>query len=110
VRIKEEDISKTTFKIMYGHYEFLVVTFGLTNALATFMCLMNGVFKDYLDQFVIVCLGDILIYSKIEEDHEHHLSLVLQVLREHQFYAKLRKCNFCERKFTIWVTLSQRRV
>ena len=94
VRIKEEDINKTTFRIRYGHYEFVVVPFGFSNAPVMFMCLMNGIFKNYLDKFVIVLLDDILIYSKSEEDHENYLRLVLQVLREHQLYANLRKCSF----------------
>jgi hypothetical protein len=94
VRIKDEDISKTAFRTRYGHYEFTVVSFGLSNALAVFMCLMNGVFRDYLDKFVIVFLDDILVYSKSEEEHEQHLRMVLQVLREHQLYAKLSKCSF----------------
>ena len=68
--------------------------FGLSNASAVFMCLMNGVFREYLDKFVIVFLDDILIYSKSEEEHEHQLKMVLQVLREHQLFAKLRKCSF----------------
>jgi hypothetical protein len=63
-----------------------------------FMCLMNGIFRDYLDKFVIVFLDDILIYSKSEEEHEKHLRMVLQVLREHQLYAKLSKCSFYQRK------------
>jgi hypothetical protein len=84
VRIKEEDIHKTTFRTRYGHYEFVVVSFGITNAPTVFMCLMNGIFKNYLGKFVIVFLDDILIYSKSEEEHKHHLRLVLQVLREHQ--------------------------
>jgi hypothetical protein len=71
-----------------------VVPFGLSNAPAVFMCLMNGVFREYLDKFIIVFLDEILIYSKSEEEHEHHLKMVLQVLREHQLYAKLRKCSF----------------
>jgi hypothetical protein len=66
--------------------------------LATFMCLMNGVFRYFLDKFVIVFLDDILIYSKIEEEHEKHLRMVLQVLREHQLYAKLSKCTFYQKK------------
>jgi hypothetical protein len=91
VRIKEEDISKTAFKTRYGYYEFIVVPFGLSNAPVVCMCLMNGVFRDYLDKFVIVFLDEILVYFKSEEEHEHHLRMVLQVLREHQLYSKLRK-------------------
>ena len=87
-------IHKTAFRTRYGHYEFLVVPFGLTNAPATFMCLMNSVFSRYLDKFVIVFLDDILVYSKNKEEHEEHLRLTLQFLREHRFYAKLSKCNF----------------
>jgi hypothetical protein len=83
VRIKDEDIGKTAFRTRYGHYEFTVVSFGLTNAPVVFMCLMNGVFINYLEKFVIVFLDDILVYSKIEEEHEQHLRMVLQVLREH---------------------------
>jgi hypothetical protein len=98
VRIKEEDIDKTTFRTRYGHYEFLVVPFGISNAPVVFMCLMNGVFKEYLDKFVIVFLDYILIYSKTKEEYEKHLRVVLQVLREHQLYAKLRKCIFYQRK------------
>jgi hypothetical protein len=97
VRLKEEDISKTTFKMRYRHYEFTVVPFRLSNAPIVFMCLMNGVFKNYLDKFVIVFLDDILIYSKYKEEHEQHLRMVLQFLREHQLYAKLSKCSFYQR-------------
>ena len=78
----------------YGHYEFVVVPFGLTNAPTTFMCLMNSVFSRYLDKFVLVFLDDILDYSKSEEYHEEHLRLTMQLLREHQLYAKLSKCDF----------------
>jgi hypothetical protein len=98
VTIKEEDINKATFRTRYGHYEFTVLPFGLSNAPAIFMCLMNNVFQEYLDKFVIVFLDDILIYSKSEEEHEHHLRMVLKVLREHQLYAKLRKCSFYQKK------------
>jgi hypothetical protein len=94
VKIREENISKTTFRTRYGHYEFTVVPLGLANASVVFMCLMNGIFKDYLDKFVIVFLDDILIYSKSEEKHEQHLKMVLHVLREHQLYSKLSKCSF----------------
>jgi hypothetical protein len=94
VRIKGEDIHKTTFQTRYGHYEFVVVPFGLTNAPATFMCLMNNVLSKFLDKFVFVFIEDILIYSKNRKEHEEHLRLVLQVLREHQLYAKFNKCEF----------------
>jgi hypothetical protein len=96
VSIKDEDINKTTFRTRYVHYELIVVSSGLSNAPAGFMCLMNGVFKDYIDNFVIVSLDDILVYSKLEEEHEHHLRMVLQVLREHPLYAKLSKCSFSQ--------------
>jgi hypothetical protein len=98
VRIKDEDIGKTTFRTRYGHYEFTVVLFEMSNTLVVFMCLMNGVFRDYLDKFFIVFLDDILVYSKLEEEHEKHLRMVLQVLREHQLYAKLSKCSFYQRQ------------
>jgi hypothetical protein len=94
VGIKEEDINKTAFRTRYGHYEFTVVPFGLSNVPVVFMCLMNGIFREYLVKFVIVFLDDMLIYYKLEEEHEQHLRMVLQVLREHQLYAKLSKCSF----------------
>ena len=77
MRIKDEDIHKTTLRTRYGHCEFVVVPYGLTNAPTTFMCLMNSVFSKYLDKFVLVFLDDILIYSKNEEEHEEHLRLTL---------------------------------
>ena len=84
MRIKEEDISKIDFKTRYRHYEFTVVPFRLSNALAVFICLMNGVFRNYLDMFFIVFIDDILIYSKYKEEHEKQLRMVLQVLRENK--------------------------
>ncbi|KAI3807641.1 hypothetical protein L1987_23573 [Smallanthus sonchifolius] len=78
----------------YGHYEFMVMPFGLTNAAAVFMDLMNRVCKPYLDQFVIVFIDDILIYSKNEEEHEEHLRLILELLKQEQLYAKFSKCEF----------------
>ncbi|XP_062086200.1 uncharacterized protein LOC133792312 [Humulus lupulus] len=88
LRIKDENIPKMAFRTRYGHYEFLVMSFGLTNAPATFMDLMNRVFKDFLDQFVIVFIDDILVYSGSEAEHEQHLRQVLQRLREHQLYSQ----------------------
>jgi hypothetical protein len=98
VRIKDEYINKTAFRIWYGHYEFTVVPFGLSNAPAILMCLMNGVFQEYLDKFVILFLNEILVYSNIEEEHEKHLRMVLQVLREHQLFSKLSKCSFYQNR------------
>jgi hypothetical protein len=94
VRIKDEYIHKTVLRTRYGHYEFVVVQFGITNAPTTFMCLMNNVLSRFLDIFVLVFIDDILIYSKNREEHEEHLKIVLQVLREHQLYAKFIKCDF----------------
>ena len=94
LRIRRTDIPKTAFVTRYGLYEFIVISFGLTNAPAYFMYLMNKVFMEYLDKFVVVFIDDILVYSKNEEEHEEHLRLVLQKLREHQLYAKFSKCEF----------------
>ena len=77
----------------YGHFKFLVMSFGLTNAPAAFMDLMNGVFRPYLDSFVIVFIDDILIYSRTKEEHEHHLRIVLGILKEKKLYAKFSKCE-----------------
>ena len=94
LRIRHEDVPKTAFRTRYGHYEFLVMSFGLTNAPAAFMDLMNRVFKPFLDRFVIVFIDDILVYSRSKEEHVEHLRIVLQTLREHQLYAKFSKCEF----------------
>ncbi|CAN6721634.1 unnamed protein product [Malus baccata var. baccata] len=94
LRIREDDVPKTVFRTRYGHYEFRVMPFGLTNAPATFMDLMNRVFGPYLDQFVIVFIDDILIYSKSVREHIKHLRLVLERLRDDQLYAKFSKCQF----------------
>jgi len=87
LRIKEQDIQKTAFRTRYGHYEFLVMPFGLTNAPTMFMDLMNQVFRPYLDQYVVVFIDDILVYSNSHLEHEQHLRVVLQTLRENQLYA-----------------------
>nr|ABA93974.2 retrotransposon protein, putative, Ty3-gypsy subclass [Oryza sativa Japonica Group] len=94
LRIREEDIPKTAFITRYGLFECTVMSFGLTNAPAFFMNLMNKVFMEFLDKFVVVFIDDILIYSKSEEEHEQHLRLVLEKLKEHQLYAKFSKCDF----------------
>jgi hypothetical protein len=94
LKIRAIDIPKTTFTTRYGLYEYTVMSFGLTNAPAYFMNLMNKVFMEFLDKFVVVFIDDILIYSKSEEDHATHLKLLLETLREHQLYAKFSKCEF----------------
>jgi hypothetical protein len=94
IRIRPEDIPKTVFTMRYGLFEYLVMSFRLTNALAHFTYLMNSVFMPKLDKFVVVFIDDILIYSKNEEEHVKHLRIVLTLLREHQLYAKFSKCMF----------------
>jgi hypothetical protein len=94
IKIHAEDIPKTAFTMRYGLYEYLVMSFGLTNASAHFMYLMNSVFMPEMDQFVVVFIDDILVYSKSMEEHEDHLRIVLQRLREHQLYTKFSKCEF----------------
>ncbi|KAL5562387.1 hypothetical protein UlMin_032134 [Ulmus minor] len=94
LRIKDNDVPKTAFRTRYGHYEFLVMPFGLTNAPAAFMDLMNRVFAKYLDKFIIVFIDDILVYSKTPEEHEEHLRVTLQLLRDSKLYAKFSKCDF----------------
>nr|GEY52646.1 putative reverse transcriptase domain-containing protein [Tanacetum cinerariifolium] len=94
LRVREEDIPKTAFRTRYGHYEFQVMSFGLTNAQAIFMDLMNRVCKPYLDKFVIVFIDDILIYLKNEQEHREHLKLILELLKREKLYAKFSKCEF----------------
>jgi hypothetical protein len=94
LKIRELDIPKTAFRTRYGLYEYTVMSFGLINAPAYFMYLMNKVFMEYLDKFVVVFIDDILIFSKIEEEHEKHLRLVLEKLRSNQLYALFSKCEF----------------
>jgi hypothetical protein len=93
MKIRPSDIPKTAFSTRYGLYEFTVMSFGLTNAPAYFMNQMNKVFMEYLNRFVVVFIDDILIYSKSDSDHEEHLRLVLQKLRDNQLYAKYSKCD-----------------
>jgi hypothetical protein len=97
LKIRESDIPKIAFRTRYGFYKYTVMSFRLTNALAYFMYLMNKVFMEYLDKFIVVFIDDILIFSRAEEEHEVHLRLVLEKLRVHQLYAKFGKCEF-------WIT------
>jgi hypothetical protein len=94
IRIKSSDVSKTAFRTRYGHYEFLVMPFGVTNAPAVFMDYMNWIFQPYLDQFVIIFIDDILVYSKNPHEHAQHLRIKLDILQEKQLYAKFSKCEF----------------
>jgi hypothetical protein len=94
LKIRESDIPKTAFHIRYRLYEYTVMSFGLTNAPAYFVYLMNKVFMEYLDKFVVVFIDDILIFSKMVEEQEEHLRLVLEKLRSNQLYAKFSKCEF----------------
>jgi hypothetical protein len=94
LKVRECDIPKTAFVSRYGLYEFAVMSFGLTNAPAYFMYMMNKVFMEYLDKFVMVFIDEILVYSRNEGEHEGHLLLVLQKLRDHKLYTKLSKCEF----------------
>nr|GEW22604.1 putative reverse transcriptase domain-containing protein [Tanacetum cinerariifolium] len=94
LRVHEEDISKIDFRTRYGHYEFQVMQFGLTNALAVFMDLINRMCKPYLDKFMIVFIGYILIYSKNKEEHKDHIKLILVLIKKEELYAKFSKCKF----------------
>ena len=92
--MKSDDIEKTAFRTWYGHYEFLIMPFKIPNAPAVFIDLMNRFFKNYLDEFFIVFIEDIFIYSKDEDQHAKHLRIVLQTLKDQKLYAKFKKCEF----------------
>ncbi|KAK8644554.1 hypothetical protein V6N13_123857 [Hibiscus sabdariffa] len=93
--VKDANVPKTAFRTRYGHFKFLVMPFKLTNAPATFIDLMNRIFKPYLNKFVVVFIDEILIYPHNKDEHAEHLRIVLQTLREHQLFAKFSKCEFC---------------
>ncbi|GKD48144.1 putative reverse transcriptase domain-containing protein [Tanacetum coccineum] len=100
LRVRDEDIPKTSFRMRHRHYEFQIMPFGLTNAPVVFMDLMNRVFKPYFDKFVIVFIDDILIYSRNKEEHADHLRIILELLRKEKLYAKFSKCDF-------WISIVQ---
>jgi hypothetical protein len=100
IRVSEEDVSKTAFRTRYGHYEFRVLPFGLTDAPATFQQLMNDIFRDQLGDFVVVFLDDIMVYSNTFDDHVRHVRIVLDKLREYRLFAKLSKCDFFQKEIT----------
>ena len=100
IRISEDDVPKTAFRTRYGHYEFLVMPFGLTNAPTTFQQEMNDIFREQLGKFVVIFLDDILVYSGTLREHAKYVWLVLQTLRDKQFYAKISKCEFFKKSIT----------
>ncbi|WVZ80729.1 hypothetical protein U9M48_028185 [Paspalum notatum var. saurae] len=110
IKIREEDIPKIAFSTRYELYEYLVMSFGLTNAPAFFMYMMNSVFMNELDKFVVVFIDDILIYSNNEKEHEEHLRIVLTRLREHKLYTKFSKCAFWLKEVNLGHILSEKGV
>jgi len=94
ILVKPEHVQKTTFRSRYGHYKYVVMSFRVTNAPTIFMDYMNKIFRPYLDQFVVVFIDDILIYSDSREEHATHLRVALEVLKEHKLCGKLSKCEF----------------
>ena len=109
IKIRPEDVTKTAFTTRYGLYEYLVMSFGLTNAPAHFMYLMNSIFMPELDKFVVVFIDDILIYSKTKKEHAEHLRVVLTHLRDHHYMPSSASVSSGWTKFTSWVTYYQRR-
>lgn len=102
VRVRSEDVPKTVFRTHEGHYEFLVLLFGLTNALSTFHAIMNELFKPFLRRFVLVFFDDILVYSPSEEEHIQHVDTMLELLEQQQLCANGKKCEFGNQRWLIW--------
>ena len=98
IAVKEQDIPKTVVRTQRGQFEFLVMPFGVANAPATFQRMMNSLFKDELDAFVLVYLDDILVFSQTLEDHIPHIRIALQKMRDAKFFARLHKCSFFQKK------------
>lgn len=94
IRVKSSDAQNTAFKTRYDHCEFLVMSFGVTNAPAIFMDYMNRIFQPYMGMFIVIFIDDILIYSHTQQEHEEHFRIVMPMLQEKQLFAKLRKCEF----------------
>lgn len=94
MRVKAEDILKTTFSTQCRHYEFLVISFGMTNAPTVFICLMSQNFSHYFDKFVVIFIDDILMYFQRREEHVEHMRTILHILRQEQLYGKHNKCEF----------------
>jgi hypothetical protein len=109
IRVSEGDEWKTAFRTRYGLYEYTVMPFGLTNAPATFQHVMNEVFKDYLDEFLLTYLDDLLIYSQTLEEHREQVKKVLTRLREYDLFAKPKKCEFKKKSVEYLGLLSQKR-
>ena len=98
IRVHPQDVHKIAFRTRYGHFEFLVLPFGLTNAPTTFMHLMHNIFREHLDEFIIIFLDNILVYSRGLREHMTHVRQTLAILRKHQLSAKVSKCTFCQHR------------
>ena len=110
IAVKATDVPKTAFRTQRGHFEFIVMPFGVTNAPATFQRLMNNIFKEELDAFVLIYLDDILIFSQTLQEHIHHIRQALEKLRKAKLYARLHKCSFFRTMWSTWDLMCQHSV